>query len=196
LRSPPRIFGLPEEALAVRDMLERRERDFLLGKSRVTMRSSMENVQVGDFRIDNVKDGETVELPRWAAEELVRLNLAEMLEEPFETEIFKALSREKMMGPLQLSNITPDFFLKMRRRLGHLNTAVQEGKVKKEDYERLRSNSYDLIGLRLGKLLALSSSSADVATFSDKLTPEESAFFKLSQSFSKEWKNALLRDGA
>lgn len=187
---------MPEEALAVRDMLERRERDFLLGKSRVTMRSSMENVQVGDFKIDSVREGETVELPRWAAEELVQLNLAEMIEEPFETEIFKALSREKMMGPLQLSNLTPDFFLKMRRRLAHLSSAVQEGKVRKEDYERLRSNSYDLVGLRLGKLLTLSSSSADVATFSDKLTPEESAFFKLSQSFSKEWKNALLRDGA
>jgi len=177
------------------EVLERREREFLLGKSRVTMRSSLENIEVGDFKIGRVSDGESVELPRWAAEELARLDLAEMDEEPFETEISKALSREKMMGPLQLSNLQPDFFLKMRRRLAYLNQAVQEGKVRREDYEKLRSSSYDLVGLRLGKLLSLSSSSADVAKFSDKLTPEETAFFKLAQSLSKEWKNAMLRGG-
>ncbi|MDA4128064.1 MAG: hypothetical protein OK422_01140 [Thaumarchaeota archaeon] len=166
-----------------------------MSKSRVTMRSSVENIEVGDFKIEKLNVGESAELPRWVAEELVHLNLAEMAEEPFETEIFKALSREKMLGPFQLSNMNSDFYLKMKRRLAYLRSAMDAGRVRKEDFERLRASSYDLIGLRLGKLLSLSSSSTSVATIGEKLTPEEKAFFTISQSASKEWKDALLGVG-
>jgi len=173
-------------------MLEQREREFLMGKSRVTMRSSMENIDLGDFKIDGLKEGESVELPRWVAEELVQMNLAEAPEEPFETEILKALSREKMMGPLQLSNLQQDFYMRMRRRLSYLAEAAKEGRVRKEDLDKLKATSYDLVGMRLSKLLSLSSTSTTAAALGEKLTPEERAFFSISQSFSKEWRVALL----
>jgi DNA replication initiation complex subunit (GINS family) len=118
--------------------------------------------------------------------------MAETAETPFENEIFNALSKEKMMGPLQLSALPPDFYVRMRRRLGSLDAAVAEGKMKREDLERLRAVSYDLVGMRLSKLLSLSSSSAPASTLGERLTPEESAFFALSQSLSKEWKAGLL----
>jgi hypothetical protein len=183
---------LLEEGARIEDMFQQRERDFLLSKVRVVMRSSIENIEVGDFKIEKLNEGESTDLPRWVAEELVQLNLAEMGEEPFETEIFKALSREKMMGPFQLSNLTPDFYLRMRRRLSYLRGALEGGRIRKEDYERLKSSSYDVIGMRLGKLLTLSGSSTSISAMADKLTPEEKSFFTLSQSVSKEWKSALL----
>lgn len=178
----------------VKEILEQRERQFLLGKSRVIMRSAVENIEVGDFRIESAKDGENVELPRWAAEELVQLKLADAMEEPFETEVFKALSREKILGPFQLSSLNDEFYLKMRRRFLYLSKAMKAGQVSPQDYERLRSASYDLIGMRLAKLLSLSSSSTELATIADKLTREERAFFSLSQSSSREWKRVLLGD--
>jgi hypothetical protein len=187
---------LAEGSEVVRDLFERREREFLLARTRVTMRSSVENIDAGDFKIESLKEGETVDVPRWVAEELVQLSVAETREEPFETEIFKSLSREKMMGPLQLSNLPQDFYLRMKRRLSHLEGGVKGGKVRREDYERLRAVSYDLIGMRLSKLLSLSSSSTPVASIGDKLTPEEKEFFTVSQSLSKEWKAALLGEGA
>jgi hypothetical protein len=179
----------------VRAILEQRERDFLLSKSRVTMKSSLENIDLGDYRVDGVKEGESVELPRWVAEELVQMDLAEATEEPFETEILKALSREKMMGPLQLSNLPSDFYIRMRRRLSYLGSAAKEGRVRREEYEKLRASSYDLIGMRLSKLLSLSSASTSVASLGEKLTPEEKTFFSSSQSFSKEWRDAMLGGG-
>jgi hypothetical protein len=185
---------MPGEPQKISDVLEEREREFLLGKSRVTMRSSIENIDVGDFKIESLKQGESVELPRWAAEELIQLELADAVEEPIETDMFKALSREKMLGPFQLSGLPPDFYMRMRRRMTYLHKAAEEARVKKEDYERFRASSYDLIGVRLGKLLSLSSSSTSLSTIADKLTPEEKVYFSLAQSFSKEWKNALLRD--
>ena len=152
----------------------------------------MENLQVGDFRIEKLAEGETTDLPRWVADELAGLNMAELVEEPFEVEVYRALSREKMMGPLQLSAIPQDFYVKMRRRVSRLVDGTAAGKVRKDDVDKLRSASYDLIGMRLSKLLSLSSSSTSLG---DKLTPEESAFFALSQSLSKEWKAGLLGDG-
>lgn len=156
------------------------------------MRSSVENLEVGDFRIEKLSDGESTDLPRWVAEELAGMNLAEVVEEPFDIEIFKALSREKMMGPLQLSPLPRDFYVRMKRRLGRLAEAVKEGRVRREDLDRLKAGSYDLVGMRLGKLLSLSSASTSASSLADRLTPEESAFFSLSQSLSKEWKAALL----
>ena len=180
----------------VRELFQRRETDYLLSSVIVTMRSHMENIEVGDLKIDKLKEGEITELPRWVAEEFAALNLAEVSEEPFETEILKSLSREKMLGPFQLSSLAPDFYLKMRRRLTYLKDAVDGGRVRKEDYERLRASSYDLIGIRLGKLLSLSSSSTTLSAIADRLTPEERVFFTTSQSFSNDWKNVLLGEKA
>lgn len=180
------------EQLALRQMLERREREYLMGKTRVRMKTSVEGLEVGDYPVGALGEGESPELPRWVADELVGLNLAESPEEPFEVEMLKALSREKMMGPMQLSSLPEDFYLRMRRRVSALSNLVSEGKAKKEDVDRVRSGCYDLVGIRLSKLLMLSSSATPSSSLDGRLTPEETAFFSVSQSLSKEWRSALL----
>jgi hypothetical protein len=183
---------LSEEQIALKQVLERREREYLLAIVRARMRSSVENLDVGDFHIEKLLEGESVELPRWVVDELTTQGMAEAAETPFENEIFNTLSKEKMMGPLQLSGLPPDFYVRMRRKLAALSATVAEGKSRKEDLERLRGVCYDLVGIRLSKLLSLSSSSAPASTLADKLSPEEGTFFAISQSLSKEWKNGLL----
>lgn len=183
---------MSEEQIALKQMLERREREYLLGKTSIRMRSALENLDVGDFRIEQLSEGESIELPRWVADQLIGQGLAEAVEGPFENEIFRILGKEKMMGPLQLSTLPGDFYVKMRRRLGQLVGGVAEGKVNKQELDRLRAVCYDLVGMRLSKLLSLSSSSTPASSMGDKLTPEESAFFAVSQSLSKEWKGGLL----
>ena len=184
--------GLSEEQVALRQMLERREREYMLGTTQVRMRSQVENIDVGDFHIDKLSEGAQADLPRWVADELVGQGMAESSETPFENEIFSALSKEKMMGPLQLSGLSPDFYVRMQRRLATLEGRGAEGKGRKEDFDRLRAVCYDLVGIRLSKLLSLSSSSTPASSLADRLTPEESAFFAISQSLSKEWKAGLL----
>lgn len=184
--------ALSEEQIALRQMLERREREYMLGTARVRMRSSVENLEVGDFHVERLTEGESADLPRWVADELIGQGMAEAVEAPFESQIFSALSKEKMMGPLQLSGLQADFYVRMRRRLASLSAAAAEGKGRREEFERLRTVCYDLVGIRLSKLLSLSSSSTPASSLADKLTPEESAFFGMTQSLSREWKSALL----
>jgi hypothetical protein len=183
---------LSEAHSALRQMLDQRDRAYMLGTTRTRMRSSLENLDVGDFHIDKLSEGGTVELPRWVAEELVSLKLAEVDEEPFDVQVLRALSKEKLMGPMQLSPLQEDFYIRMRRRLAYLAKAVQEGRARKEDVDRLRAACYDIVGMRLNKLLSLSGSSVSASTLADRLTPDEASFFATSQSMSKEWKTALL----
>ena len=187
---------MSDGAEAIKDLFESAETDFLLSKTTVTMKSSLENIEVGDFKIDSVKEGETLEVPRWVAEELALLNMAESTDEPFETEMYKALSREKMMGPFQLSSLPVDFYIRMRRRLAYLSAGVLEGRFKKEDYEKVRGHSYDLVGMRLGKLISIAGTSTGMREFEDKITPEEKAFFGISQTLSRQWKDSILKEGA
>lgn len=175
----------------ITELFERREREFLLSPVRVIVRSSMEELEVGDMTIAKMREGETVEVPRWVAEELMELGTAEIQEEPFEVEIFKALTREKMLGASQLSALQPNFYMRMRRRLAAVKAGTATGKYRREDYERLKATCYDLIGRRLSKLLSVSSS-ASLQTVGDKITPEERIFFTTSRSYSEQWKHALL----
>ena len=186
---------MSEEQFSLKQMLERREREYLLGNARTKMRSSVESLDVGDFHAERLSEGDSVELPRWVADELVSQGMAEPADPPFENEVFNALSKEKMMGPLQLSTLPADFYVRMRRRLGSLSAAAGEGKARKEDLDRLRAVCYDLVGIRLSKLLSLSSSSTPASSLLERLNPEEASFFAVSQSLSKEWRAAILGGG-
>jgi len=182
---------LEEPGTSVVKIFEQREREFLLAPVRVMMKSATEQMEVGDMVVSKTKEGERVEVPRWVAEELVSLELAELQEEPFDVEIFKALTREKILAPAMLAPLEANFYIRMRRRLAAVRAGVERGKYRREDYEKLRTTSYDLIGRRLSKLLSMSSS-ASVQTIADRITPEEKAFFGLSASLSNSWKKALL----
>jgi len=182
---------MEDQSAAVARIFEQREREFLLAPVRVTMKSGTDGMEVGDLVLAKAKEGERIEMPRWVAEELVELGLAEMQEEQFEVEIFKALTREKILASLQLSPLEPHFYIKMRRRLATVKAGVERGRYRREDYEKLRMTCYDLVGRRLSKLLSMSSS-ANVQTIADRITPEEKAFFTMCSSISTGWKNALL----
>lgn len=182
-------MGGPGKDIA--DVFERREREFLLAPIRVVVKSSMEELEVGDMTIPKMKTGETMEMARWVAEEMAEMGIVEIQEEAFEIEIFKALTREKMLGASQVSALPSNFYLMMRRRLSAVKTGADSGKYRREDYEKLRANCYDLIGRRLSKLLSVSSS-ASLQTMADKLTPEEREFFSVSREHAEQWKHSLL----
>ena len=130
-------------------------------------------------------------MPRWVAEELVELGLAEMQEEAFEVEIFKALTREKILASPQLSPLEPNFYIRMRRRLAAVRAGVERGKYRREDYEKLKMTSYDLIGRRLSKLLSMSSSAKRPDHRGQDHTRGEGVLLDVQLDL-RGWKKALL----
>jgi hypothetical protein len=62
-------------------------------------------IDIGSVHIDAMNEGDAVDFPRWIAEVLVRLGYCESQEESFASEVFKAVTREKIAGPEQLSTL-------------------------------------------------------------------------------------------
>ena len=63
----------------VAKIFEQREREFLLAPVRVTMKTSTDEIEVGDLLLKKSNEGERLELPRWVAEELVEIGLWDVL---------------------------------------------------------------------------------------------------------------------
>ena len=168
------------------------ELDFLLSNVRVTFKVPISEIEAGEIKLKQVNQGGTLEIPRWAAEELEKKGLAEIAEEPFETEVFKALSREKILGPLQLSKLSPTFYMRMRRRLLYLMDEASHGRVRRDEFERFKASCYDIVSIRVGKLLSLANASSNIPELQERLTQEERELFSILQQTTKSWKSMVL----
>lgn len=172
-----------------------RELSHLLAPIRITMKKSLPKIEVLSFTLEDTKEGDIHELPRWAAEVLVEMGFAEAEDESFELEVFKALSRERIQGPTQLSTLKDDFYLKLRRLLKGLRAKAEKDGSIKPELDRLLISVYDLITLRIGKLLYLAGSSYPQG-ISEKVTPEEKELFDQVRKSVEEWRNFLVEGEA
>jgi len=117
---------------------------------------------------------------------------AEIQEESFNLELFKALSRERMQDPSQISTLKADFYLKMKRQIKLMKAMMEKDESSKEVYEKFSSSAYDLIALRTSKLLYLAGSSTLSPDLERKTTPEERILFEFIRSIIENWKKAII----
>ncbi len=165
---------------------------YLLDKARVTVRENLPKIEIGSVSVNEMKQGDTIELTKWIADILNEMRFAESQEESFEGEMFKALSRERIQGPTQLSTLEKDFFIRMRRFLQLTKRKAEENPSLKQNYERVAVSAYDLVALRTSKLIALSTSSSPPADLPDKITPEEKILFDAAFNLVSKWRDAVL----
>jgi len=169
-----------------------RELEYILSPVKITMKRGLPNIETLSFKLEETKEGDLIEVPRWVSEVLVDMGFAEVQGEPFEVEVFKVLSRERIQGSLQLSTLKGDFYLKMKRYLGNLKLKSERNGAFKPDFERFSVSAYDLITLRLSKLLYLASSSSTPQDLFEKITPEERELFNEAHRMVDGWRRAVL----
>ena len=168
-----------------------REIIFLLNNIKVAVEKDIEdNPILKEHGINKARRGETIEVPRWIAEELEEEGLVKLLEEGFEVELFRVLNREKLQGMYQLSPVKADFYLKLRRYLINLR------KRKKEAFDRFRIYAQDFIKIRLSKVLSLAISSTNIEQATSNMTPEEIALYKEVKEIADLWKKTMMGEEA
>ncbi len=165
---------------------------FLLDNSRVTITENLPRIDVGSVSLNEMKQGDAVQLSRWIADILHEMRFAQSEEESFEVEMFKALSRERMQGPAQLSTLDKDFYVKMRRFLGLIKSKAEQSSAFKPTYNKMAVSTYDLVALRAGKLMVFSSSTSPPADLADKITPEERILFDEAHNLVSNWRAAVI----
>lgn len=169
-----------------------REFAYLLAGTRLKVKKKTPQVDIGSIHLEPMNEGDAIDLPRWIAEVLIDLDICESQEESFASEVFKAVTKEKIVGSDQLSTLKPDFYLKVRR---HLAFASNPSNLKPNaipELEKTRTLIYDLITMRLRKILSLAASISPTPEVREKLTPEEYQIFDSIYSMLQSWRTIVM----
>ena len=148
-----------------------------------------------DLLLINLKEqteGSSIEVPKWAGEILVKNGVASPQEDSFDNELFNALSRERMQGPLHLSTLKKDFYVNLRSYLQTLINNVSMDHTLSQRFDKISANARDLISYRTQKLLNLASTASLSSELLEKITPEEQKIIEGVGKIISEWKETIL----
>ena len=171
-----------------------REFAYMLSGTRLKAKQKIPKTEVGSVHVDQMEQGDSAELPRWIAEVLINLDLCESQEESFSSEVFKAVNREKIAGQDQLAALRPDFYLKIRRHLAYANDPSNLRPSAISEIDKTKTMIYDLIAMRLRKVLSIASSLSPSIDIKEKLTPEEFQIFDTVYDLLQSWR-AIAMEG-
>jgi hypothetical protein len=187
----PTLVNIAAES--VLSYLSDRETSFLLTNIRISIKQDLPELEIGSYKLQESHENESLDVPRWVAESLREMGFADIQEEPFDVELFRALSRERIAGPLQLSTLRSDFFLKLRHYFRSLKSKLESNPQAKLELDKLSVSAYDLVTLRTSKILQLAASSSAPKEVVEKITPEEKALFHEVHNLVNSWRNALVQ---
>jgi len=178
---------------SISTFIQDREMEYLLNPVKLIVKHSLPKITMDSFEIEESKERDLIELPRWAAEEIAELGFAEIQEESFEIEMLKALSRERIQGSNQISTLTGDFYLKLKRHLRRLKEETKTKNGTKQDYDESYIKAMDLLKTRTVKLLPLTVGE-DTPEIMQKITSEEQTLFNEIRNIVQKWKNTVLEE--
>ncbi len=183
---------MQHEAKGMLKFVKDRELEHLLSPVKILMKQSAPKIVMASIEIEERKEGDLIEVPRWVAEAYSELGFAEVQEESFELDMLQTLSRERIQGSNQLSTLTGDFYLKLKRHLGYLTRNSKARNGSKYEYDDAYMKALDLITLRTVKLLplAVGEYTPDIVK---KVTPEELKLFNMVRETVQNWKDAVLK---
>lgn len=137
-------------------------------------------LNIFDINIDAKQDDTNI-IPRWLANILREMKIVEINKQDIGVELIRALSREKISGNEQLTQLKPDFYIKIRSSF----------KDYEGDKNKLTIYLNDLIDARLWKILNLARSTPLTVELEQKLTIEEKILFNAIYKAINEFKSVL-----
>ena len=142
------------------------------------------------FNVAQVKleggTGEIMNLPQWVGKILADNNLGELDSPDMVTELKQALSKEKMVGEYQVSTLDPHFYIKLKQ---HMQT------LQRDDFNHTLKVCYlNYLECEEAKLVKLADSTKLNSDLYNKLTVEESVFFKTIYDNSKNFEKQIRSD--
>jgi DNA replication factor GINS len=152
---------------------------YLLEEIRVTFKSDVK-VSINDINID-AKEGDILLLPRWLAKNLSRKKLIDVQDNETSSYVSKALNRERISKPHDISGVDVDFYVRVNDYLEGLN---------EKEKETLSVSLNSFVMSRLEKIVKLAAASSLSAEMETKLSAEERQLYNFVHSSSlafKEW---------
>ncbi|MGE5821813.1 MAG: hypothetical protein ACM31M_04430 [Nitrososphaerota archaeon] len=155
--------------------------EYLLEEIRVTFKSDVK-ISINDINID-AKEGDILQLPRWLTKILSKKNLIEIQDNEMSSYVSKALNRERISKPHDISGIDADFYIRVDDFLKSLN---------EKERESLMVSLNSFVISRLGKIVKLAAASSLSAEMETKLSAEEKQLYNFINTSSLAFKESVL----
>jgi DNA replication factor GINS len=156
--------------------------EYLMEDIRVTFKRDMK-LKIGEIMID-AKEGDTSSFPRWLANALLEQGIIETRDNDISTYVSRALNRERIARPHDLSGIDPDFYIRVNDYLERL---------RERERENLTVSLNSFVVSRLEKIVKLAAASPLSAELEEKLSVEEKELYVLIHNSSLEFKETVLK---
>lgn len=159
---------------------------YLMEEVRVTFKNDF-TISIDDLNVD-AKMGEISTLPRWIAKLLTVKNYLEIRDTDTSVYISRAINRERISKPHDLSSIDPDFYVRVNDYICNLNNG--------REFERERENTIialnSFVASRLEKIVKLAVASPLSGELEKKLSIEEKELYNLIHDSSNEFKSRVI----
>ena len=139
---------------------------------------SNDNIQI------DAKEGDISSIRRWIAKILSQNKLVEIQDSEISSYVSRALNRERIARPHDLSKIDIDFYVRVDDYLSGL---------KERDRENLMISLNSFVAARLEKIVKLAAASPLAAETEEKLSAEESLLYTLVHDSTSLFKQQVLR---
>jgi DNA replication factor GINS len=155
--------------------------EYLLEEIRVTFKSDVK-ISINDINID-AKEGDILQVPRWLTKILSKKNLIEIQDSEISGYVSKALNRERISKPHDISGIDADFYVRVDEFLKSLN---------EKERETLMVSLNSFVISRLGKIVKLAAASSLSAEMETKLSAEEKQLYNFINKSSLAFRESVL----
>jgi DNA replication factor GINS len=155
--------------------------EYLLEDIRVTFKSDVK-ISINGINID-AKEGDILLLPRWLTKILSRKNLIDIQDDEISSYVSKALNRERISKPHDISSVDIDFYIRVNDFLKSLN---------EKERENLKVSLNSFVMSRLEKIVKLAAASSLSTEMEAKLSAEEKQLYNFIHSSSSAFKQWVL----
>ena len=150
--------------------------------------TALAGLTVGPF-----SEGTEYEVYQWIAQELAAQGIVHFREDDRldATKLYKIQWKERVQVAGQISELTEDFYPKLRRYLANLKQESMTPE-KVQEYGKAKNLAWDIVNSRLKKIVALSSGPAQTEQVVKKFTSEEKFIYEQFSKLINEWKTQIL----
>ena len=154
----------------------------------------IDEIEIGGFKIEYKETDSKFDVPRWVAYILVEKNLVKLADVGIEIEVINAISKEKMLGIHKLSELKPNLYKKINFLLKNLRSKLDTDRKLSLEYDKISTSVYDLINIRINKIISLASLPFPPDDIQKLITPEEYLLFDTVRSNIHEWRKLMIGD--
>jgi len=156
-------------------------------------------IKLAGLTVGPFDEGNEYEVYFWVGRELASTGMVHFREDDVldSTKLFKAQWKEGVQIPGQISELSEEFYPKLRRFISDLKIEAnkQTESEKYQEYNRTKQLARDIVNSRLKKIVALSAAPAQTDQTLKKLTSEERFVYEQLLKIISEWKSKILENG-